>query len=235
LRHLRHAGQGAAPARTVAALAVCAGIVLVWAAYELGQRRAGHNRFEAQSIEAELRDQLLASRDEARRLKEQVALLETSDKVKAEAYRQVEGQLGELQVRIQEQQEDLAFYRGIVAADEQTGLRVQDFGVFQGVDGAFKLRLVLAQALRNNNKVAGIVELDIEGERGGEPAVLGLRDVSAEGDKQLDFSFRYFQNLTTSLLLPEDFAPTRVKIRLRPRSGGQKNVEASFDWEVQPG
>ena len=52
-----------------------------------------------------------------------------------EAYREVEASLLELQEKIQEQKDAIAFYRGIVSpADGKPGLRVQDFRLTRGAE-----------------------------------------------------------------------------------------------------
>ncbi|HHQ13736.1 MAG TPA: hypothetical protein ENK16_01795 [Chromatiales bacterium] len=219
--------------RVLAVIAVLVGLALIGVAYELGQRNAGYNRIAASQREAALRRQLLDQQKTVSELKEKVASLETAAMVKAEAYRQVEDRLGELQARIQQQSEQLAFYQGIVGADQQAGLRVQDLEVLPGEQpGTFSLRLVLAQALRNDRRISGKVELVVQGQQDGQPASLSLADLTADRADNLNFSFRYFQNLTTELSLPDGFAPSRVTVRLRPRGSKRKDVEKSFDWPV---
>ena len=142
--------------RYVLALALIVGLGTAWGAYELGQSRAGHNRFAAQARERELRDQLIDLQAEADRLREQVALLETDARIKGEAYRRLETDLVALQDQIQSQSEDLAFYQGIVSVDEKEGLRVQDLVVAsRPEEGAYTLSLVLAQALRKDRRISG--------------------------------------------------------------------------------
>ena len=223
---------GSSPAgKTLAWVSVGLGLVLIWVAFELGQINAGHNRLSASQRESELRGDLIDVQQQNQLLRERIAVLETSEKVKAEAYRQVEDQLGTLQAEIQQQSEDLAFYRGIVGADQQAGLRVQNLEVVQGGEpGAFSLRMVLAQALRNDTRISGQVELALEGQQDGEALTLGLAELTSGAAARLDFSFRYFQNLQADVQVPAGFDPSRVTVRLLPRGKNRKDVEESFDW-----
>jgi hypothetical protein len=223
------------PRRAVGGIALVLGAGIAWGAFELGQQRAGHNRFEANAREVELRAALQEAELDRTRLQEQVALLETDARIKAAAYSQVETQLAGLQAQIQKQSEDIAFYRGIVG-DQTGGLRVQDFGLFPGAaPGDFSVRVVLAQALRDGRRVSGTVELTIAGERDGEREVMDLGELVVDGPDRLQFSFRYFQNLEASLRLPNGFAPQSVTVRVRPKGKGVEPVEASFDWELRQG
>jgi hypothetical protein len=220
-----------------AVIALCAGLAIVWIAFELGQTRAGHNRREAQEDHDGLESQLQTATNENTVLREKIAVLETDARIDSEAYRQVEAQLAGLQAQILKQQEDLAFYRGIVA-DQGSGVRIQDLELLGGVDQfSYSLRLVLAQEMRATRRISGYVEVNIEGIRDGEPLTLSLRELAAAGggNSRLNFSFRYFQNLQANLVLPEGFAPARVKVKLMQNGGSAKPVEKSFDWGAQVG
>lgn len=230
-------GRPSRTAQTVALIGLFIGLGIVWAAYELGQIRAGHNRFEAQESYSLLEREFNALQVETAKLNQKVVLLETSEKIDAEAYRRVEEQLAGLQAEILTQQEDLAFYRGIVA-DQQTGLRIQDLELLRGADASsFTMRLVLAQAIRADRRISGYVELNVEGMQDGQELTLGLGDLAgqADGKSQLAFSFRYFQNLQADLVLPRGFAPARVTVKLTPNGKSAKPLEKSFDWAVQAG
>ena len=221
--------------RPLAILALALGAGITLAAFEFGQQRAGHNRFAAMKKESELRAELAEVRQTNGLLTDKVALLETDSKIKAEAYKSVEQQLGELQAQIQKQSEDIAFYRGIVG-DQTTGLRVQDFGLFPGAGPEdFSVRLVLAQALRSGRRVSGTVELTVRGERDGRSTVMKLAELKVDGPDRLAFSFQYFQNLEADLRLPSDFAPQSVTVRVNPKGKGAEPVEASFDWQLRRG
>lgn len=213
------------------------GLGIIWAAYELGQIRAGYNRFQAQQRYIVLEREFNAMQEETAKLSQKVVLLETSEKIDTEAYRRVEEQLADLQEEILNQREDLAFYRGIVA-DQQTGLRIQDLELLRGADASsFTMRLVLAQAIRADRRVSGYVELNVEGIRDGQELTLGLADLAGQagGDSRLAFSFRYFQNLRADLVLPKGFAPARVTVKLMPNGKSAKPLEKSFNWAVQAG
>lgn len=220
----------------VAVGVVCA-VAFVWIAFELGQVRAGYNSFEAAERYRELERVLEEQREEGRRLHEHIAQLETDRKIDGEAYARVERELATLEAEILTQQEDLQFYRGIVA-DQQAGLRVQDFALWPGNGPlSYSMRLVLAQAMRAGSRISGSVELEIQGERDSKPLTLGLADMlgGTVRKSRLDFSFRYFQNLEAELILPEGFTPARVNVRLRPRGKAAESIEKSFDWAVKAG
>jgi hypothetical protein len=209
-----------------------------FALYELGMMRAGFSRLGSLAEYRELQDEYETAVEEQKRLRERNAVLETAAKIDREAYRQVEERLIELQTQIQEQTEELEFYKGIVNADEGSGLRIQDFRISRATgERNYKLRVVLAQALRSNRKISGRLELTIEGSRGGAAETLDVRDLIAadQGAGALDFGFRYFQDLQANVTIPADFEPSRVHVRARLQGQSSKTVEEFFDWNVKPG
>ena len=114
-----------------------------FALFEYGMMRAGYNRLEALEKYAALSDNHDEVVAESKRLRERVVVLETAAKIDKEAYRQVESELIELQTQIQNQSEDLEFYKGIVNANEGSGLRIQDFRISRNAgEHNYNLRVV---------------------------------------------------------------------------------------------
>jgi hypothetical protein len=223
------------PRRTLIIAALAAVIIaLLVASYELGQWRAGFNRAEHARLQTAYERDMETAGGEIGVYRDRLARLETASKVDREAYRRVEAELLELQTRISQQEEDLAFYRGIVSpAEGEAGLRVQQFELRGGPDTGYNLRLVLAQALQNDKDVKGQVQLSVVGRQGGQAVTLGPGEIAASGNQ--DFSFRYFQELRADFSLPEGFEPEQVLVSVRPRGRGRERVEATFDWRLTPG
>jgi hypothetical protein len=208
------------------------------AMYELGLRQAGFSRIGAIAESAQLEADKHALTKENKALSERVAVLETAAKIDREAYGKVESELSELQNRIQAQQEDIEFYKGIVNENDGTGLRIQDFSVSHGLgEREFDLRLVLAQAFRTTRLVSGQVELVLEGMQSGAPTRLGLDVLRPEagGGTRMAYSFRYFQDLKAEVVIPADFVPERVHVIVRTKGKKPKTVEEFFIWNVKPG
>ena len=220
---------------------VLATVVMIGAGFGLyvaGQSRAGFNRIQAVRQLAALRNELSEQEANNHALRAKIAMLDTAAKIDSEAYRRVEAALVDLQTKILDQQEDIAFYRGIVSPDDTAGLRIQNFSLSRAIGPqTFNMQLVLAQAFRSGRQLVGHVELSVDGMRQGEAVRLGLRDLLADEapPSRLNFSFRYFQDLTVELVLPRGFAPQRVIVRITPEGKSAKTVEESFDWVVKSG
>jgi hypothetical protein len=217
-------------------LALCAGALYL--SYEFGRIRAGYNIVEAMAERGELENRIAALEKDKLALSEQIALLETHRSIDREAYAEVEKSLGRLQAKIQEQQDAIAFYRGIVSpADGNAGLRVQDFRLSRGQqEREFNIRLVLVQAMKHDRKVSGAVSLSIAGLQNGEQKSYEYDELApGESRSDWDFSFRYFQDFDRQVVLPDGFEPERVTVEVESRTKSIASIEESYAWHSSQG
>jgi hypothetical protein len=223
------------PLYAVALVLVAAGAYLC---FELGRYQAGYSLFD-QRRRTEQLEQLAAERAAANEdLRRQLAILETSVEIDRETYAQVEGNLSQLEAKIQSQEEELAFYRGIVSPqDGVAGLRIQSLEVLPAdSERHYLLRIVLVQAIIHSRPVAGVVKLRLEGSRDGQPALLELDDLAADaGADELAYGFRYFQGLERELVLPVGFEPSTMQVEISPSEPRGDRLTQSFKWSAISG
>lgn len=228
-------GSNGATSSAIAIRVVIAALILgaSYLVFEFGRIRGGYDVVAAaeqrQAYEAEidgLEKEIVA-------LNEQIALLETHRDIDGEAYREVEASLTELQAKIQEQQDAIAFYRGIVSPkDGNAGLRVQDLRLSRGKDEReYTIRLVLVQAMKHDRKVSGNVNLRIDGvENGVEKSYSYGELLPDDADRSWAFSFRYFQDFDRRVVLPDGFTPERINVNVESRTRSIASIEESFPW-----
>ncbi len=206
--------------------------------YEFGRIQAGYDLVDAASERRAYQQRIDTLDDEISTLKEQVAMLETHREIDREAYREVEASLTELQAKIQEQRDAIAFYRGIVSpADGNKGLRVQDLKLTRGKsEREYHIRLVLVQALKHDRKVSGDVNLSIEGDLDGVERTFSYAELRPEeGEAAWAFSFRYFQDFDRQVVLPDGFTPQRVRVEVQSKTRSISSIEESFAWTASQG
>ncbi len=228
------------PARVWGLRAAVAGIALtaIYLSFELGRIQAGHNIVDVAAERQAFNQEIAGLENTIRELKEEVALLETHKQIDAEAYREVETSLADLQSKIQEQRDAIAFYRGIVSPDDGgRGLRVQEMTLTSGRDErVFNLRLVLVQAMRHDRRVSGDVVLQISGEDGDGVKTYTYTELKTESaDSAWPFSFRYYQDFERELVLPDGFTPLSVSIEVRSRTRSIDSIEETYAWAVARG
>jgi cell division protein FtsB len=218
-------------------LAVLA-LVVTYLIFEYGRINAGYDVVDAANERAAFEAHIDGLDGRIAELEQEVAMLETHREIDREAYKEVEGSLLGLQEKIQEQQDAIAFYRGIVSpADGKPGLRVQDFKLTRGgEEREFNLRLVLVQAMKHDRKVSGNVALTVEGNEGGEAKSYALAELlPPDANKDWLFSFRYFQDFDRQLVLPDGFTPQRINVQVQSRTRSISSIEESFAWNTSQG
>ncbi len=219
---------------------VLGGLVLavVYLVFEFGRIQAGYNIVDAVSERNDFRATISGLEAEIKRLNEQIVMLETEAEIESTAYDDVEASLVDLQAKIQEQQDAIAFYRGIVSpADGNAGLRVQDLRLSRADrERSWNIRLVLVQAMKHDRKVSGDVLITITGTENGEPRSYSYRDLlPADADGSWVFSFRYFQDFDREVVLPDGFMPEEVTVSVQSRTRSIASIEEIFSWSSHLG
>jgi len=203
---------------------VAAGYLL----YDYGHSRADYDFDFLESERLNLQAQIKTLNAETEQLRNQLVASQRSNEIDKQAYAEVDASLQAMQAEILELEEEVAFYRSIVAPGETSaGLRIQRFGIEPTGEQGYLYKLVLTQVKKNTRTIKGKVVMQVEGVRDGKPHKYNLTSLSATGQKQLDFRFKYFQSFEGNLVLPEGFVANRVHIKV---SSKRKTVEKSFAW-----
>lgn len=186
--------------------------------------RAEHG--ELLTVHAELRADLESA-------KQQVATLSRSEQISRAANVEVQETLAERDEEIAALRADVAFYERLVGATGQRrGLSVHAAEFQPEAGGSWRYTLTLTQNLNRGAISAGRLRFAVEGVAGGV-----LKTIDWDALRQADnapgqaYSFRYFQKLEGSIVLPADFTPQRVRVTLE---GGGGPVEATVPWQGGP-
>jgi hypothetical protein len=215
------------------ALAVTLGVAYLL--FEYGRYSAGYSTLAARERERELRSQIRERDATIRDLQRAAADLETFRKGQAIERSELARTIGDLQAEVARQSQELAFYKGIVvqsaAAPE---VKVQEFRIAPGpADGRYVVRITLVQPGRPDSVVSGTLTLVLEGTRGEAPARLDLGALTAGRQKDLRYSFRYFENLAPEIEVPAGFVPERMNVEVRSSRRGIAPVSQTFLWSIE--
>jgi hypothetical protein len=217
-------------------LAVTALLLLVAAlllSFEFGRNQAGFSVFDQRRERESLETELAAREVEIEVLERELAIVRTSSQIDSESTATVQAGLAELEARLQAQEEELAFYRGIVSpGDGVAGLRIQSVEIEPSPTGdGLLLQVLLVQAIVNNDPVTGELRANLRGNLNGQAAAYTLADLSARNESgALQFEFRYFQALAVELVLPEEFEPAELELEVWPQSPQGETIVQSFPW-----
>jgi hypothetical protein len=205
--------------------------------YWLGIRTAAVDRDYLDALE-----RIKASQDSTvAQLNSELVDARLGQSVDQQAAQALRGLVSELRSEVAELQEEVTFYKSLMAPSTLTkGLQIADLQLFGADDGSeFAYQLLLTQAQVRRDWVQGRVALSVRGVGTEEGTVserlLSFADLDEDGSYPLKFKFRYFQNLTGRIRLPDGFRPDEVLVTVTPAGRGAESLERRFAWQKPAG
>lgn len=205
--------------------------------YQYGRWSIWHERGTAVVERDELREVTREQEEELKDLRRRVLVTESSNAVDRRAYQEVQQTVLNLNARIAQLENELHFYQRVMAPETvDQGLRIDSLDLRPaGEERSYEYQVVITQVTDNNAFIEGRALISLVGTRGQTKNVtLPLKDVSEEvDDLSVRFRFRFFQNVTGKLTLPDDFEPEKVQVILQSTGSRAMRIEQEFDWSTQ--
>lgn len=202
-------------------------------AWRWSQQLAAPRLPEVSAALSETRARLRRQQGELDTLRQRNKILEKSDQITRDANKQVQRSLAEREEEIAGLRADVAFYERLVGATApRKGLNVHSSQFVRETAGSWRYEIVLTQNLNRGAVSEGRLQFSVEGVRDGKLAAIDWDTLHQKrGAPGQPYSFRYFQQLAGSVMLPEGFTPQRVKVRLRGEGG---SVDQTLAWQQEP-
>jgi hypothetical protein len=175
--------------------------------------------------------ELASQRSQNELLQQRVAVLERADQIDRVASVDLQQTLREREEEIAGLRADIAFYSRLVGGGaRREGLAVHSLRVAPVRDShAWNVSVTLTQNLKRSQVSSGRLTLAIEGVENNQLKVLAWSDLAGAADTGgLPFSFKYFQQVTGTVMLPDGFSPNRVRVTVD--AGGDGHIEQGFAW-----
>ncbi|MBO9489646.1 hypothetical protein J7384_04640 [Endozoicomonas sp. G2_1] len=130
---------------------------------------------------------------------------------------------------------ELAFYQKVMAPEKQVGgLVVDSAKVFSTAsDNHYRFQVALVQQQVQKRYAKGYIQLSIKGSLANKPKLYALGDLSELTQKELSFSFKYFQIVEGEFVLPQGFEPESIAIEVvLPKGKWQKyqKYDRGYQW-----
>lgn len=211
----------------LAMIALAAVMVAFLAGSWLGQSGA----LDSNEKNSELRAELSDARQELRTVRQDLARYRAEVQVADQAREQLRQEIRSLRDQSAELEEAVAFYKNVMspgAADAP--MQVQKFEVMpDNGERRFRYRLILVQSGDNRGYLSGTVSFALKGSRDGEPVTLDGDDVLGE-NSDLRFRFRYFQELSGTLTVPEGMRIDTLRMTATATAPRRAEVVQSLPW-----
>lgn len=204
----------------------------IWLAYEQGRRMAGFDVADTDRIIESLQLENETLQAHLAEYQRQAAMLERNSQIEDGASGELKKTLAEAQNEVLELKKELAFYKSIVAPEQnKPSIVIQTIQLKKDETGDYDYKIMVSQQGRNDRFARGTVDVNIEGTEQGAKQVLGLNKISDDVKDPLKFGFKYFQNFTGKLKLPAGFKAEFMRIKLNPKSKTLDAVEEKFPWD----
>ena len=204
----------------------------IWLTYETGRRMAGFDAAETDRVITAHQVEIARLQGNLAEYQRQAAMLERNSKIEDDASGELMKSLSEAQNEVLVLKKELAFYKSIVAPEQtKPSLVVQTIQLKQDVAGDYDYKIMVSQQGRNDRFARGTVDVSIEGTKQGAKQVLALSAISEDVKKPMKFGFKYFQNFTGKLKLPEGFKAESMRVKVNPKSKTLDSIDEKFPWD----
>ena len=205
--------------------------------YEYGMRQGIELKVAIVQERDEIRVQLDKARAIIQSMRSEIADLKLGEEVDALATEEVRKTVESLQNRIAQLNEEILFYKGVMAPSVgEKGLRIERLNVQNTTTpNRFRYSLLLTQVVDKHEYVQGGVRVNFRGLDGQNEKEFKLSDLDKTRQEAIRFRFKYFQNIDGELTLPQGFEPREIMIVAQPTGRNAKRLEKKFDWQLTGG
>mgnify|MGYP006091208167 CR=1 FL=1 len=181
----------------------------------------------------QLQVQIIAADQEIRGFRQRVGVLEKGGEVDRQASEGIRQTVKELKVQIATLEEEVSFYKGIMAPSGQDkGLRISKIDI-QPFDqpNTFRYSIMMTQVADNTSYIKGLAAVNFVGLEDGKRKIIPLRELDEKVDELgLKFSFRYFQEVGGEISVPASFKIEQVQVVLQSSGSKAQRVEETIEW-----
>jgi hypothetical protein len=164
-------------------------------------------------------------------LLQRIAVLERSEQVARAAYGDLQQNLKDRQEEISALRADLAFYSRLTNGSKLEALNVHGVHLQAAASPrVYNFSITLTQTLKSGQIATGHMRVSVNGVRDGKLVTLAWSDLAPNQDGSgLPFSFKYFQQITGTLMLPDKFTPNHIRVEA-DAAGDMGKVDQEFAW-----
>jgi hypothetical protein len=169
-----------------------------------------------------------------RKLEHDLAYVERSTKVELAAVEEMKKTLQEKDLELLELNQELHFYNTLYTANaDNTLVHIKAFNLHKDlIADKYVYELVLTGVpKKSQEKVTGVIGLSVDGEQQDILKRLVFEDANEITDTSLTFSFKYFQKISGSFTLPDDFEPSVVHLEVMRDQDNKEPIAVTYNWD----
>lgn len=203
-------------------------VLAVWGAFKWGEAEGEAKLAITQKHVEQLTRVESQLRDANKKLAAGLAQVERQLQIDKAAYQELRGMLETSNNEITGLRNEIKFYRSIISPEDgKSGVRIQDFVTVLENERQVQYKLVLIQALQHSKEFNGAVSFAVKGAENGQAKVIEL---SRHGTEPVAVKFKYFQNVSGTLVVPDGFRPQEIKVSVSPAKRSLPALEQWYPW-----
>ncbi|HID83194.1 MAG TPA: hypothetical protein EYH06_10300 [Chromatiales bacterium] len=211
-------------------------LLIGWLVYDFGTQQGGFQQALTIDNKSEVEKYLRKLEKDNKLLVEELAKAQRNSDIDSTASREVQRTLTDKENEIKALKEELSFYKSIVSPQgKEKGLNINSFTLQSSPSNPqlVKFKLVLTQTGNNNKAAKGMVLIRLQGKEGDSLKTLEWWDIRAESNVgRPSFDFKYFQRLEDNMLIPANFKPENILIKVLPESKRLSSIQQSYSWQA---
>ena len=211
------------------------GLFALYVIYELGRYDAGYDRQRVAQQRTELEVRIEKLEKTNREMRTQLAELDTFRVGRAREQAELAHTIGELEAQVVLQSQQLAFYKGVVQQGATAiGLKIEQLKItaIEGKPGMFNVHLSLVRSGRAEGDAAGTLIMTLDGSADGAAKSLDLGALTGGRQRDLRYTFRYFQDFDQELKVPATFKPEQLSVEVHSQKKDVPPLSQTFLWTV---
>ena len=166
------------------------------------------------------------------KLERQLAIASRESQVANTARNELSQWLDETRIQLQQSHDELEFYRKLSTESGQNrGFDVHRVLLQNSSDkNIYALSITLRQGMKKAKTISGSLTMSVQGILKNKPHQLNWASLSGIPEKPV-FSFKYFQQISTSIHIPEGFIPQKLLISIKSKRDGKSDtLNKDIDW-----
>lgn len=209
------------------------GLFTLYVVYELGRFNAGYDRLAVSQEHTEQEVEIERLQKTNHELRTRLAELDTIRVGRAREQAEVARTIGDLQEQVARQSQELAFYKGVVTQGAtQIGVKIGQVRISSGRKaGQFIVHMALERSGRPDSVVTGTLGIVVDGATADKSdAPLDLPALTLGRQRELTFSFRFYQNFDQEIMIPAGFKPEHLAIEVNSSRKDVAPLVQTFMW-----
>ncbi|MCU7939743.1 MAG: hypothetical protein KZQ64_08175 [gamma proteobacterium symbiont of Bathyaustriella thionipta] len=231
---------------------------LLWGAFELGYMQSEEDIIEAKGGRKSLLVQQSVLKKKNTELSKEVLHMERQYLLEQQSCQLVQASMSKDQRKISELEKELAFYKGIVSpAKGRESVYLQSLEILAyhsqlstpKIDSSqkteknqYQYTFILAQKVKKRTYTKGTVNVRIKGKKDNKTVELDLfslvipaKKAKVSKDKAFKYSFKYFQEFSGIIHLPEGVEPHSVDVKINSKKKKSSIELVDLKWSQPVG